>query len=411
MTGIPAEDLFAPATLTEPGPFYERLREAGPVCELLGSRAFYVNGHAAVEEAVRRHEVFSAKLTGVLLRDAAGKASLFDFAGAGTASDVIATADEPEHAVQRRLLMPPMKSSRVAQLEAPIRAFAAERIARFVAAGGGDWCDDVGEPVPAFVVTQLLGLPPDALDLVRHWAMMGGDMLGGLVDAPGMQRLLVETGRMSAYLGDHLAAAQALAPDARDGSLTATLATGIADGLISREQAIGILVILFGAAGESTAALLGCALHLMLRTPGLQARLRAEPTLIDAFVEEAIRLETPFKFHYRVVKEDTTLYGTPLRAGDRLLLGWAAANRDPAAFDAPLALRLDRHQPQRHLGFGHGIHFCIGAPIARMEARITLEELLRRTRWLSPDPEAPAAFVPSIFIRRLQALPLRCEIL
>ena len=113
-------------------------------------------------------------------------------------------------------------------------------------------------------------------------------------------------------------------------------------------------------------------------------------------------------FRSRVVKDDTTLCGTPLWAGDRLLLGWAAANRDPDVFDGPLEIRLDRRQPQKHLGFGHGIHFCIGAPIARMEARITLEELLRQTRSLSLDPAADAAFVPSIFIRRLQRLPLRC---
>ena len=408
MNGIPAEELFTPATLANPYPFYERLRAVGPVCPLRGSRAFFVNGHAAVEEAVRRHEAFSARLTGVLLRDATGKASLFDFGGAGTASDVIATADEPEHAVQRRLLLPPMKASRVAQMEAPIRAFAEERIARFVAAGGGDWCDAVGEPVPAFVVTQLLGLPADAVDLVRRWAMMGGDMLGALIDTAGMQRLLLETARMSAYLGEHLAASLALAPEVRSASLTDTLAGGIDAGLISREQAIGILVILFGAAGESTAALLGCALHLLLHNPGLQERLRAEPALIEPFVEEAIRLETPFKFHYRVVKHATTLCGTTLSEGDRLLLGWAAANRDPAAFTSPAELRLDRQQPQRHLGFGHGIHFCIGAPIARMEARITLEELLRQTIWLNLAPETPARYVPSIFIRRLASLGLRC---
>jgi len=109
-----------------------------------------------------------------------------------------------------------------------------------------------------------------------------------------------------------------------------------------------------------------------------------------------------------VVKHNTTLCGTALAEGDRLLLGWAAANRDPAAFEAPQEIRLDRLQPQRHLGFGHGIHFCIGAPIARMEARITLEELLRQSAWLSPEPHAPARHVPSIFIRRLASLPLRC---
>jgi cytochrome P450 len=409
MKGLAATELFHAAHLEDPYPLYARLRAQGPVCPLHGSRAFYVAGHAAVEEAVRRHEEFSARLTGVLLRDPQGGASLFEFAGAGTASDVIATADEPEHAAQRRLLMPSMKASRTVQMEEPVRAFARERIAAFVRAGGGDWCAAVGEPVPAFVVTQLLGLGADAVELVQRWAMMGGDMLGGLIDTSGMQRLLQETGRMTAFLGAHLQSTLALEPHARSGSLTDTLAGGIESGVISHEQATGILVILFGAAGESTAALLGYSLRLMLATPGLQERLRADPALIEAFVEEAVRLETPFKFHYRVVKQPTTLCGTELEGGDRLLLGWGAANRDPAAFEAPDELRLERHQPQRHLGFGHGIHFCIGAPLARLEARITLEELFRQCRWVEADALRQPRVVPSIFIRRLAELPLRCH--
>ena len=139
MKGLAATELFHAAHLEDPYPLYARLRAQGPVCPLHGSRAFYVAGHAAVEEAVRRHEEFSARLTGVLLRDPQGGASLFEFAGAGTASDVIATADEPEHAAQRRLLMPSMKASRTVQMEEPVRAFARERIAAFVRAGGGVW--------------------------------------------------------------------------------------------------------------------------------------------------------------------------------------------------------------------------------------------------------------------------------
>jgi len=403
--GIDARELFAPAALENPYPLYARMRALAPVCALHGTRSFFVCRRAAVEEAVLRHEDFSANLSGVLLCDDDGP-RIFELAGSGTASDVIATADEPAHAVHRRLMLPPLKASRVAAMEGDMRRFAGERIAAYVRAGGGDWCAALAESLPAFVVANLLGLEHGALEAVRRWAMMGGEMLAGRIDAAGMQRLLAESAAMSAYLAEHLDRTLACPSSARRTSLTATLAGGVDEGLITREQAIGILVVLFGAAGESTASLLGSAVRLLADDPALQERLRREPARIAAFVEEVLRLETPFKFHYRVVKRDTTLHGAALATGDRLLLGWAAANRDDAAHGDADALRLDRPHPERHLGFGHGIHFCIGAPLARLEARVALEELLAATQTIAPDPARPAVHVPSIFVRRLQHLHL-----
>ena len=151
MAAIPASDFFNPSTVEDPYPLYARMRALGPVCELQGTRAFYVAQHAAIEEAVRRPDDFSSRLSGVLVCDGDGQVRSFEFGVGDTASDVIATADAPGHAVQRRLLMPPLKASRVAAMEPAIRDFAHERVRRFVGAGGGDWCAVVGETLPAFV--------------------------------------------------------------------------------------------------------------------------------------------------------------------------------------------------------------------------------------------------------------------
>lgn len=406
MNALPAQTLFAPECLEEPARLWATLRAAGPVCRIEDTRAFWVVSPEAIEDVLARHADFSANLTGVLLRQADGRIGTFPIAGSG--GNAIATADEPEHAVQRRLLMPPLKASRVLGLETAIRDVARERIGRLVAAGGGDWCDAVAEPVPAFVVTRLLGLGDERLETVRRWAMMGGDMLGGLIDAAGMQRLATENAAMHAFLASHLQTHLARTPEERDDSLTATVASGVSADAISFEQGVGILVVLFGAAGESTAALVGMSLRLMLRTPGMQDRLRREPAAIEPFLEEAIRLESPFKFHYRVVKADTELAGTALAAGDRLLLGWAAANRDPGRFPDPDTVSLERVNPQRHLGFGHGIHFCIGAPLARMEARVVLGELLAQTHWIEEVP-GDSRVLPNIFVRRMERLGIRCR--
>src|SRR5215475_5925470 len=137
MPCIDPAELFTPAAMEDPHPLYARMRRLAPVCTLGDVGVHFVGSFAAVEEAVRRHEEFSANLTGVLMLGDAGRPGIFDLTGSGTASDVIATADEPDHAVQRRIVQPPLAAGCVATLEPEVRAFVAERIARFAAAGGG----------------------------------------------------------------------------------------------------------------------------------------------------------------------------------------------------------------------------------------------------------------------------------
>lgn len=406
MNLIDAKEFFNSSAIENPYALYDRMRAIAPVCQIGDLRAFMVSSHAAVEEAVRRHEEFSAQLKGMLVCDETERPYIFDLAAAGTTSNVISNADEPEHAVHRKLMLPPLKASRIADLERELRVFSRERVAAFTQASGGDICAVLAETLPAYVVIRLLDLGDDALEAVRRWAMMGGDFLAGRIGGAEMKHVFTESVQQYKYLSAHFDAVQARNVSARGESLTATLAGGVDEGLITREQAIGILVVLFGAAGESTASLMGSAMRLLAVDQSLQSALRAEPALIPNFIEEVVRLETPFKFHYRVVNSDTTLCGTSLRAGDLLLLGWAAANRDPQAWEYPDTLKLDRARPERHLGFGYGIHFCIGASLARLEARVALEELLAGTQRIELDPQRPFAFAPSIFVRRLKHLHL-----
>jgi len=407
MPSVDPAAFFRPEAMEHPHALHARLRRMAPVCTLDGVGVHFVGSFAAVEEGVRRHEAFSANLTGLLVRGDDGRPHIVDLPFTGSATQVIATADEPEHAVHRRIVQPAVAAKRVAALESPVRAFARDRIARFVAEGGGDWCDAVAEPLPAFVVMNLLGMAEDELERARRWAMMGGDLVGGNFDQARMHALFQESAKMLGFLAGLFDRTRATPPGERAATLTTALAAGVEAGGISREQAIGILMILFGAAGESTASLLGSAVRLLAQDAALADALRRDPNRIPDFVEEAVRLEPPFHFHYRVARADTELCGTRVRAGERLMLSWAAANRDPDVFDDPDALRLERAQSRRHLSFGRGIHFCVGAPIARMEVRVAIEELLARTRRIELDPARPPAHVASIFVRRLETLPLR----
>ena len=177
-----------------------------------------------------------------------------------------------------------------------------------------------------------------------------------------------------------------------------------ADGVLDRFTAQLILISLFSAGGESTASLLGTAVTTLATDAGLQQRLRDDPTLLGAFVEEILRLEPSFRAHHRHVVRDTELAGHPLPRDSRLLLLWGAANRDPTHFEDPDELRLDRPGGKGHLTFGRGLHFCMGAPLARLEAVTVLRLLLEATS--SFEAQAVGPWLPSVLARRREYLRL-----
>jgi len=160
---------------------------------------------------------------------------------------------------------------------------------------------------------------------------------------------------------------------------------------------------------ESTASLTGNAVRILAEQPLLQQELRENPLLVPDFIEEALRLESSFRGHYRHVRRDTKLGNVKLARDSHLLLLWAAANRDPETFPKPDAVDFHRAAPREHLAFGRGTHFCLGARLARLETRIVLEELLERTRSFSLDPRLPPTYVSSIFVRRHEVLGLCIE--
>lgn len=402
----PASAVLERATIDAPHPFYRALRARGPVHRVGNTGVHLVVRWDAIEQALGREADFSANLTGVLLRGASGEPSVFEIPDTG-ATDVIATADEPSHAVHRGLLQPHLRDSLVASLEPSIRAWAREALDAFVARGGGDFASEVAELVPARTVAALLDLAPGDLTNVRRWAMMGGDMLAGDIDLARMAFLAAETAKMSSFLAQRLARARGeLDRTPAPNSLIHVLARGERDGHVDLPHAVGIAIVLFGAAGESTASLIGNAARMLAEQPALAARLRGEPALVSRFVEEVVRLEPPFKGHYRAVRRPCSLAGAELAEGDRLLLVWASANRDEAAIEAPDELRLDRRFPKRHMGFGRGSHFCIGAHLARLEGRVVVEELLARTSELTLDLAHPPVYTHSLFVRRHDRLPL-----
>jgi cytochrome P450 len=187
--------------------------------------------------------------------------------------------------------------------------------------------------------------------------------------------------------------------------LLGVLAGSIEAGEVSADEVRDMLVVLVSAGSETTASLLATAIETLARDPALQQRLRLDPDRIPAAIEDILRADGPFQFHYRWAPADTSLGGTRIPARSRVLLMWAAANR-PSPTEPNPAPRGDDRGPAPHFAFGRGLHFCIGAPVARLEARIALEQLLGRTTSITLDPEHPPTRRPSIFIRRHASLPV-----
>ncbi len=165
-----------------------------------------------------------------------------------------------------------------------------------------------------------------------------------------------------------------------------------------------MMVTLFAAGGESKASLLGSAAWILANRPDIQRQVRDKPELLEAFIEETLRYEAPFRGHYRHVRNDTTLAGVDLPANSHLLLLWGAANRDPAHFETPDEFRLDRPEGKGHISFGKGARFCVGAALARLGARIVFRLLLDRTSAI--EAADVGHWLPSILVRRLERLEL-----
>lgn len=401
--------LLDPAVIEDPYPFYQSLLEHAPVYQVPGTQVYLVSSWQLIHEVLKNQEDYSANLTGILITGENGEPELFDLTQFGSSVDAIANADEPRHAVHRKLVLPQLNTNKVNTLESEVRQWAQERAQKLVDQGGGDCVTELANAIPVMVMARLAGLPVEDLEQLLSWAFSGGDILAGTGTLAHMAELSTSTAAMADYLNRHFALTRKNRGNEPANNVMEELVDGVNQELITEQEAISILVVLVGAAGESTSSLVGSAIRILAQDQSLQQRLRENPDLIENYVEEVVRLESPFKGHYRVVLNETQLGDVTLPKNARAFLLWSAANRDASVFQNPDRLDIDRAKPKDHLGFGYGMHFCIGARVARMEARIILEELLKRSNAFRIDANHCVKHLPSIFVRRLGTLIVQTE--
>jgi cytochrome P450 len=395
-----ATDFFGTEALQDPYPLYDRMRDQAAV-HRIGDSVFYaVCGWDAVMEAVSRVEDFSSNLTATMVYRDDGTVTPFDMGTLGGSQHALATADDPEHDAHRKMLVPHLSARRIRVIEEFAEATAIQLWSEALVDGQIEWMSAVANRLPMMVVARLLGLPDEDVDRLIRLGYATTTLLDGVVSPAQLEAAGMAAMDLAGYVMEHFAkAGESPAP-----GLIGDLATRYAAGELEQLPALGIMLTLFSAAGESTASLLGSAAWILVSHSDIQEQVRAHPELLGAFIEETLRYESPFRGHYRHVVRDTTLAGVDVPADSRLLLMWGAANRDPQQFDTPNEFRLDRSGAKGHVTFGKGAHFCVGAGLARLEAQIVLRMLLEQTTWI--EAAEVGQWLPSILVRRLERLEL-----
>jgi cytochrome P450 len=366
-----------------------------------------ISRYRDVRDAAMNLEVYSSNLVAVLYKGLE-QPELLALEGADSgAVDALAIADPPVHARQRKLSNKAFSVQRVAALEPAIRALAETLIGAILPRGGArsssaDWMHAVAVPLPMTVIARLIGLPSEDIAQLKRWSDAAVGILSGLNTPEQLAEHAGQVSELTAYFVRRVDEA-ALSP--KDDLLGDLVRACEGSEALTRAEVVSILLQILTAGNESTTSLIGSALQLLLENPHIEARLRADRTLLEPFIEEALRLESPFHGHFRLVRRDTEVAGQPLPMGSRVMLLWGAANRDGDEFPEPDAIDLARPNARAHLAFGFGIHHCIGAALARLETRVTLETLLARTSALRRG-NATISHVPSLLIRCLATLPV-----
>jgi cytochrome P450 len=349
---------FDPLAQDEPYAAYRELRASWPVYRNEARRFWALSRFEDVQRAAREWTGFSSA-EGVNLDDT------LSLTGAGN----FISADPPDHDRLRRVVRGRFTPPAVGAMESAVRDDVRGILADAVRDGGFDAADALAWTVPVRTVSRLLALPVQDERLLSGW-------LRAVIHREAASDRLPETaraaaGELRAYLSARLAERRREPGD----DLLSDIVAGQARGELDEAELPGICILLYVAGTETVADFIGNALVALAEHPDQRALLVAQPDLVGAAVEELLRYESPVQYQVRTATVATELHGQRIAAGDRVALFWGAANRDERRWDRPDDLDVTR-APKRNLAFGEGIHHCLGAPLARLQGRIVLEEVL-----------------------------------
>ncbi|TXS39075.1 cytochrome P450 family protein [Streptomyces sp. OR43] len=391
MSDVDADLRGAAGFTANPHPYYAALRAAGPVHTVRTDefdRIWLVVGYDA------GRAVLADPRFGKDWRELPGQSG-----GGDPINANMLEMDAPDHTRLRKLVAREFTPRRIEALRPRVQQITDGLLDTMLPAGRADLLDALAFPLPLTVICELIGVP----DMDRAAFRV---MSNAVVSPAGAREEGDAVRAMGTYLTE-------LIEDKRcspgDDLLSALIAARYEDAdTLSRDELVGMAFLLLVAGHETTVNLISNGVRALLAHPGQLADLRADFGLLDGAVEEMLRYEGPVEnATFRFARESVRIGSRTIAAGDPVLVCLAGADRDPARYPGPDRFDI-RREAQGHLAFGHGIHFCLGAPLARMEGRIAIRTLLERCPGLVSDPDAGAPdWLPGMLIRGVRSLPVR----
>ncbi|TXS56117.1 cytochrome P450 [Streptomyces sp. t39] len=381
-----------PDFAADPYPAFAELRALGRVHRYEPTRQYLVPGHADVSALLRDRRLGRTYLHRFAHEEFGRTPPPAAHEPFHTLNDHgLLDLEAPDHTRIRRLVNKAFTPRTVQRLEPVVRRLAAELAGGLVEAGGGDLVAAVAEPLPVAVIAEMLGVPEADRPLLRPWS---ADICGMFELNPSEEtarRAVRASLEFSAYLRE-LIAERRTAPG--DDLVSALILAHEEEDRLSEQEMISTCVLLLNAGHEATVNTTANGWWTLFRHPDQLAALRADPSLLPTALEELMRYDTPLQLFERWVLDDIEIDGTVVPRGSELALLFGSANRDGARFDRPDALDLSRSD-NPHITFGAGIHYCLGAPLARLELSASFGELLRRAPGLRlvREPEWKPGFV------------------
>ncbi|MDQ6625642.1 MAG: cytochrome P450 [Verrucomicrobiota bacterium] len=390
--------LLEPEVLANPYPLYQKLRTEDPVHWDRFMQTWVVTRYADVIHVLH---TFSADRT-----PSPEQLTAMGLAGMNPIAEVMVKQmlfmDAPAHTRLRGLASVAFTPNRVRALRDSIQRIVDELLDCVVADGKMDLIADFAAPMPAIVTARMLGVPREDHAKLKTWSADFAEMLGNFQHNPDrIPRVLASTNNLTNYFRDAIAD-QKINP--REGLIHSFMTAEINGDRLSEEEIIANCVVTMVGGQETTTNLIGNGMLTLMRNPEKFASLRDDPSLLQPGVEELLRYESPSQHTGRIAREDVTIGDKRIRKGQAVMAIMAAGNRDPERFPDPDDLILDR-KDNKHLAFGWSSHFCFGAPLARLEAQIAFETMLRRLPDLQIVP-GPLTWRDNSGLRGLTALPV-----
>jgi len=367
--------LLTPGYLANPYPYYEALRMHDPVYWSARLNAWVLTRFRDVSSALRNPKLMSGQRVATYASTLPPESQewmkpLFDQVGGW-----MGNMDPPDHTRLRRLVNVAFTPSLIESLRPDIERTVNALLDKMEAQGDADFIADFAYPLPAIVIAQMLGVPDEDQDRFMRWS-------DDLTAYAGTGKPDLETARRASDSAEALTLffkelTQQRRVDPRDDLISQLVALEEEGDKLTEQELFSMCGFLLVAGHETTMALLGNGLLALLRHPDQLQKLRDDPTIAQTAVEELLRFDGPIQHQTRVAAQDMQIEDKQIREGDRLILFIGSADRDAAQFPDPDHLDLER-SPNRHVAFGMGIHFCLGAPLARFEALIAFPMILKR---------------------------------